>query len=377
MNLTSEQKMLQDTVRKFVKSELEPIAQDIEESGEFPAEIVGKLAEIGLLAILVPDQYGGVAFDTLSFALSLSEISRTSSSTALILLNHNAKVTVPIARFGTEEQKTTYLPRLSEGTLLGAFALLEPESGSDYTGISTTASMDGDSYVLNGKKFLVINGTHAGLFVIVARTAAEGGNDGLSAFLVERDTEGLRVGSTRPMIAMNASGSCDLELKDCRVPASTLLGGENGAETLILETMDLVNIGLAAQALGLCEASLKASLDYSKERVQFGRPISEFEMVQEMLAGIATRTEATRHLILWAAARRDEGAGYRKEAALTKLFATDAAMWATTHAVQVFGGYGYVKDYPVERFMRDAKAIQVFELPNEHLSPIIARELLE
>ena len=220
MNLTSEQKMLQDTVRKFVKSELEPVAQDIEESGEFPVEIVRKLAELGLLAILVPEQYGGVAFDTLSFALSLSEISKTSSSTALILLTHNAKVTVPIARFGKEEQKTTYLPRLSEGALLGAFALLEPESGSDYTNLTTVARKDGNSYILNGSKFLVTNGTHAGLFVVVAKTTSEGGKDGLSAFLIERDTEGLRVDSTRPMIAMNAAGTCDLHLKDCRVKAS-------------------------------------------------------------------------------------------------------------------------------------------------------------
>ena len=377
MNLTSEQKMLQDTIRKFVKSELEPVAQDIEESGEFPVEIVRKLAELGLLAILVPEQYGGVAFDTLSFALSLSEISKTSSSTALILLTHNAKVTVPIARFGKEEQKTTYLPLLSEGALLGAFALLEPESGSDYTNLTTVARKDGDSYILNGSKFLVTNGTHAGLFVVVAKTTSEGGKDGLSAFLIERDTEGLRVDSTRPMIAMNAAGACDLRLKDCRVKASALLGRENGAMELISDVMDLANIGLSAQALGLCEASLKASLDYSKGRVQFGKPICEFEMVQEMLAGIAARTEATRYLVRWAAAQRDEGRKYGKEAALTKLFTTESAMWVTQNAVQVLGGYGYVKDYPVERFMRDAKSIQVLELPNDHLSAFVAKELLE
>jgi alkylation response protein AidB-like acyl-CoA dehydrogenase len=376
MNLTSEQKMLQETVRKFVTNELDPQSTELEEAGAFPAEIVRKLAELGLLALQVPEEYGGVAFDTLCLALTLSELSRSSASTAIVILSHNAKVVLPLVRHGTEDQKTDILPALTEGTRLGAMALLEPASGSDYGTLGTTARKDGNGYVLDGEKFLVTGGSNADLFLVFATTDPESGKDGLSVFLVDRNTDGLSVVESGALIGLNSAGITGLRLENCKVPESSRIGEENQGLRILDDVFELSNIGIGAMALGLCESCLDSGVKYAKERVQFGRTICEFGMIQEMIADMAARTEATRSLVHSVARDRDERGDVRTEASLAKLFATDAAMCVTTRTVQIYGGYGYTKDYPVERFMRDAKALQVLDVPNEHLPAIVTNALL-
>ncbi len=377
MNYTDEQMMLRDMVREFAKNEIEPIAAEIDESGEFPMANIKKMAELGLLGIPFPEEYGGAGMDTVSLALALEEIAKACGSTCLTVAAHISLCATPIYLFGTEEQKRKYLVPLAKGKSLGSFCLTEPGSGSDAGAAKTTAVLKGDHYVLNGSKAYVTNGGVADYFVVFAKTAPEKGVHGISAFIVEKGFEGFVVGKKEDKLGVRASDTRVISIDNCRVPKENLLGKENEGFQQALITLDGGRIGIGAMAVGLAQAAMEKAAAYSKEREAFGQPIGEFQAIRWMLADMATEIYAARLMVHEVAQMRDQGKPYTKEAAMAKLFASEMAMRATKNAIQILGGYGYCKDYPLERYWRDAKLTVIGEGTSEIQRLVISRELLK
>jgi len=377
LNLTEDQKMVQQMAREFATNELEPRAAEIDASGEFPHDSIRKMAELGLLGMIIPEQYGGAGFDFVSLAIAIEEISRGCGSTGVITAVHNSLASWPIANWGTDTQKKRYLPKMATGELLGAFGLTEPNCGSDPASMETKAVLVGDHYTLNGTKRFITNGGAADVFVVFAVTDPTAGHKGISAFIVEKSFPGFSVGKHEELLGLRATANCELIFEDCRVPKDNLLGGVGEGFKVAMGTLDVSRIDIGAQAVGIAQAALDRALVYSQERKQFGRAICEFEMIQEKLALMATSIEAARLLVYNAATQKDSGRKrFSKEAAMCKLFAATTAVEVTKEAVQIHGGYGYSKDYPVERYFRDAKCMEIYEGTSEIQKIIIARQLL-
>ncbi len=376
-SLTEDQKMIQQMARDFATNELEPKAAELDKTGEFPHDSIKKMAELGLLGMVVPEQYGGASFGFISLAIAVEEISRACASTGVITAVHNSLASWPIANWGTEEQKQKYLPRMAAGELLGAFGLTEANCGSDPAGMETKAVLSGDYYILNGSKRFITNGGAADVFIVFAKTDPAAGSRGVTCFIVEKNFPGFSVGKHEDLLGLRATSNCELIFEDCRVPKENVLGEVNQGFKIAMGTLDVSRIDIGAQAVGIAQAALDKALAYSKERKQFGRPICEFEMIQEKLAQMHSRIVAARLLVYNAAYQKEAGKQrFSVESAMAKLFAAETAVYVTKEAVQIFGGYGYTKDYPVERYYRDAKCMEIYEGTSEIQKIVIARGLL-
>ena len=374
--LTNDQKMLQDQVRKFAQAELAPQAPELDKTGEFPWQSLKKMAQLGLLGVIVPEQYGGSGFDFVSLAIAIEEISRACASTGVIVAVNNSLTAYPIMQFGSEDQKKKYLPPLCNGEKIGAFGLTEPNAGSDVAAMESSARLEGDHYVLNGTKRFITNGGEAGIFIVFAYTNREMKHKGISTFLVERDTPGFSLGKHEDLMGIRATANCELIFEDVKVPKENLLGKEGDGFKICMNTLDVSRIDIGAQAVGIAQAALDEAIKYSKERKAFGQPISNFEMIQSMIAEMATEIQAARLLVHYAGHCKDKGMQrFSKESAMSKFYASEIAVDVARKAVQVHGGYGYSKDYPVERLYRDAKILELYEGTSEVQKIVIAREL--
>jgi acyl-CoA dehydrogenase len=374
--LTEEQEMMRRMVRDFAEKEITPYLESMDEGDQFPREVIRRMGEVGLMGIPIPEAYGGAGADFLSYILALEEISKVSATVGVILAVHTSVGTMPILKYGTEEQKQTYVPRMARGEYLGAFALTEPQAGSDAARIRTQARRVGDRYVLSGNKVFITNAGEADVYVVFAVTDPDKGTKGISAFIVEKDTPGLTIGKKEKKMGMGGSNTSSLIFEEMEVPVTQRLGAEGQGYEVALSNLAGGRIGIAAQALGIATAAYQAALHYAKERKQFGNTISRLQAIQFKLADMATEIEAARLLTYRAAVLREEGANCKKEASMAKMFASDVAMRVTTEAVQVFGGYGYTREYPVERLFRDAKVTQIYEGANEIQRLVIANEVL-
>lgn len=375
LRFTEEQEMMRQMVRNFAENE---VAKEVEamKANQFPHQSIQKMGELGLMGIPIPEQYGGSGMDIVSYIIALHEISRISATLGVILSVHTTLGTMPILQYGTEEQKEAYVPKLASGEYIGAFALTEPQAGSDAGNLSLRAEKKGDHYVLNGSKIFITNGLEADVFITFARTSKEAGSKGISAFVIEKDTPGFTIGKNENKMGLHGSSTVSLIFEDCIVPASQLLGKENEGFKIAMTNLNAGRIGIAAQGLGLAEASLEKAIAYAKEREQFGKPIAHQQGISFKLADMATETEAAKLLVYRAANNLQNGTITPKEASMAKLFATTTARKNSIEAVQVFGGYGYTKDYDVERYFRDAKVTEIYEGTNEIQRIVIAKNLL-
>jgi alkylation response protein AidB-like acyl-CoA dehydrogenase len=374
-HLTEEQEMLRAMAREFADGEIAPIAAAMDEKGCIPQDLRKKLRDQNFFSLLIPEEYGGAGVDQVAYAVILEELSRASAAVAITVSVHNSVGAAPIQVFGTEAQKKKWLPLLAREAL-GAFALTEPGSGSDAAALITKADRQGDHYVLNGTKTFITNGAHADLFLVMARTSKEQKHRGITAFLIERDRPGLRVGKTIHKMGLLASDTTELMLEECRVPVENRLGDEGHGFRVAMQALDGGRIGVAAQALGIAQASLDASARYAKERVQFDRTIAEFQAVQWMIADMATEIEAARLLMLRAAWLKDNGLPCGPQASMAKLLASRMARVSADYAVQIHGGYGYTKEFAVERYYRDAKVTELYEGTSEIQRIVIAGSIL-
>jgi butyryl-CoA dehydrogenase len=368
--------MVQDMVRKLADEHIRPRAAHYDESREFPWDNFKQLAELGLMGVTVPEEYGGAGMDTLAYVLVIEELSRACASTGVITAVQNSLGEYPILKFGTEEQKKKYLPQMASGEKVAAYALTEPGSGSDAASMKTTCRLEGDHWVLNGQKNWITNSTAAELFIVYASKDVALGHKGICCFIVEKSYEGFSVGKHEETMGVRASGTCPLAFDSVKVPKENLLGEEGKGFTIAMAALDTGRVGIAAQAVGIAQGCLDEALRYSKEREQFGRPISHFQLVQEMLVNMAVKVEAARLLMYRAAKKRDSGGKFTKEASMAKLYASQVAVENALDAIQVHGGYGYSKEYPVERFLRDAKVTQIYEGTSEVQKLVIAKALL-
>jgi butyryl-CoA dehydrogenase len=375
--LTETQVMIRDLCRQIAEEKIKPIREQYDESGEFPWEIVKVFAEADLCGLYIEEAYGGMGGGVMDLSIAVEELSKVCSGIALALAA-TALGTFPIILFGTDEQKRKHLPRIASGQSLAAFGLTEANAGSDAAGIQTTAVLDGDHYVLNGTKQWITNGGEAQIYTVIAMTNKAKGTRGATAFIVERDTPGFTFGKKENKMGIRASATRELVFQDCRVPRANVLGKEGMGFIVAMKTLDNSRPGVAAQALGIAAGALEEALAYSRQRHQFGKPISAFQGVQFMLADMATQVEAARTLVYAAARYIDSGAkDISKLSAMCKLFASDTAMRVTTDAVQIFGGYGYMREYPVEKMMRDAKITQIYEGTNQIQREVIALALIK
>ena len=365
--LTEEQNLIRDMVRSFAETEVAPSAALRDEEESFDRELMfDKLAELGLTGIVFPEEYGGAGSDYLSYAIAVEELSRVCASTGVTLSAHLSLCANPIYLFGTEEQKQKYLTPLATGEKMGAFGLTEPAAGSDAGGTKTTAMREGKDWILNGTKIFITNGGEAETYVVTARTDKEAKkHHGISAFIVEKDTPGFSFGKKEQKMGIRSSPTMELVFENCTIPAENLLGEEGEGFKVAMKTLDGGRIGIAAQALGIAQGALDEAVRYAKERKQFDVPISKFQGVQFQLADMATQTSAARFLVYNAAYRASAGLSYSQESAMAKLMASETAMRVTTQAVQILGGYGYTREYPVERMMRDAKITEIYEGTSE------------
>ncbi|WP_242270071.1 acyl-CoA dehydrogenase AcdA [Bacillus cereus group sp. BfR-BA-01408] len=373
--LSEEHEMIRKMVRDFAKNEVAPTAAERDEEERFDRALFDQMAELGLTGIPWPEEYGGIGSDYLAYVIAIEELSRVCASTGVTLSAHTSLAGWPIFKFGTEEQKQTFLRPMAEGKKIGAYGLTEPGSGSDAGGMKTIAKRDGDHYVLNGSKIFITNGGIADIYVVFALTDPESKQRGTSAFIVESDTPGFSVGKKESKLGIRSSPTTEIMFEDCRIPVENLLGEEGQGFKIAMQTLDGGRNGIAAQAVGIAQGALDASVEYARERHQFGKPIAVQQGIGFKLANMATDVEAARLLTYQAAWLESEGLPYGKESAMSKVFAGDAAMKVTTEAVQVFGGYGYTKDYPVERYMRDAKITQIYEGTQEIQRLVISRML--
>ncbi|MHB1400360.1 MAG: acyl-CoA dehydrogenase [Trichloromonadaceae bacterium] len=375
--LTDEHKLMRQMVREFSEAEIAPGVAERDDEERFDRALMyDKLGELGLTGIVFPEEYGGAGADYISYAIAVEELSRVCASTGVTLSAHLSLCANPIFLFGTEEQKEQYLKPLAEGSKLGAFGLTENSAGSDAGGTKTTAVRDGQEWVLNGSKVFITNGGDAETYIVLARTDKEAKkHHGISAFIVEKGTPGFGFGKKERKLGIRSSPTMELVFENCRIPAENLLGQEGEGFKVAMKTLDGGRIGIAAQALGIAQGAFEAALNYAKERKQFNQAISGFQGIQFKLADMATEIEAARMLVYQAAYRASAGLAYGQQSAMAKLFASDVAMKVTTEAVQIFGGYGYTREFPVERMMRDAKITQIYEGTNEVQRVVIGAAL--
>ena len=374
-HLTKEQQLVRKMYREFAENEVKPLAAEIDEEERFPTETVEKMAKLGMFGIYFPKQYGGAGGDVLSYAMCVEELAKVCGTTAVIVSAHTSLCCAPIFEHGTEEQKMKYLPDLLSGKKLGAFGLTEPNAGTDASGQQTTAVLEGDHYVLNGSKCFITNGNVADTFVVFAMTDKTKGNHGISAFIVEKDFPGFSQGKHEKKMGIRGSSTCDLIFEDCIVPKENLLGKEGQGFKIAMQTLDGGRIGIASQALGIGEGAVEEAIKYTKERVQFKKRLSQFQNTQFQLADMHTRMQAAQFLVYSAAMKKQNHEKYSMDAAMAKLFAAEAASDVTRRAVQLFGGYGYTREYPVERMMRDAKITEIYEGTSEVQRMVIASNL--
>ena len=370
--LDEEHLELQASFKEFAENEIKPLAKEIDETERFPLESVKKMAEMGMMGLPIPEEYGGSGTDQLGYVLEIEELAKACATTAIIVSAHTSLCCWPILKFGTEEQKQKYLVPLARGEKLGAFALTEPSAGTDASMQKSTAVLDGDSYVLNGSKIFITNAGAADVFIVFAMTDKEQGTRGISAFIVERDMPGFSMSKPENKMGLRASSTCELIFDNVRIPKENLLGQEGKGFKIAMATLDGGRIGVAAQATGIAQGAIDEAVKYTTERIQFGRRISQFQNTQFTLADMQTKTDAARLLVWRAAAAEQDGLPYTAPAAMAKLFAAETASYVTNRAVQLFGGYGYSKDYPVERMMRDAKVTEIYEGTSEVQKMVIS-----
>jgi len=376
IEFTEEQRLIIDTARDFARKELEPNVQRWDEEEHFPREAVLMLGELGFLGMMIPEEYGGSGLSTLTYILALEEISKVDPSIAVTMSVHNSLPTSMLKDYGTEEQKRKFLVPMARGEKIGAFALSEPGAGSDAASVRTAARKIDGGYVITGTKVFITNGGTGDLFLVFARTGAAEGAHGISSFIVEKEREGFKVGKKERKMGLRSSNTAELIFEDMFVPEENLLGSEGEGFILAMKGLDNGRLGIAAQALGIADRCLEESIAYSKERQQFGRPIAAFQAVQFHLADMAMKIEASRTLLYATAIKKDRGEVVTKEAAMAKLFASETAMETATKAVQIHGGNGYMKEYAVERFFRDAKVTEIYEGTSEVQRIVIAKRLL-
>ena len=372
LKLDKEHLLLQQMYRAFAENEVEPVAADVDATEEVPMENVKKMAKYGFFGIPFPKEYGGQGADYLAYAMAVEELSKKCATTGVIVSAHTSLCCAPIYENGTEEQKKKYLPDLLAGKKFGAFGLTEPGAGTDASGQRTTAVLDGDEYVLNGSKIFITNAGFADVFIVIAMTDRSKGNHGISAFIVERGTPGFTVGEPEDKMGIRGSSTCELIFEDCRIPKENLLGREGKGFAIAMKTLDGGRIGIASQALGIAEGAIDETVKYTTERKQFGRRISQFQNTQFELADMKTTAEAAQLLVYRAADAKGVGLPYGHFAAMAKLFAADAASDITRRCLQLFGGYGYTRDYPIERMMRDAKITEIYEGTSEVMKMVVS-----
>jgi butyryl-CoA dehydrogenase len=375
-DLSEEHRLVQSTVREWATSRLLPLAAEMDRAGRYPSELIRELGEMGLMGVFIPEAYGGGGMDAVSYCIVIEEIARAEAALSAVVSVNNSLDCYPIFAFGTEQQKRTYLTELARGRKIGCYCLTEPTAGSDAASLQATARDTGDHWVLNGTKIFVTNGVEADVLIVYARSDASSGSGGISAFIAERGDPGLAVGKVEHKLGIRASSTCEIVLEDCRLPKDRLLGERGKGLHIALAALDGGRIGIASQALGIARAAMEDAVAYAKERRQFGRQIADFQATQWKIADMATRIQAGRLLTYRAAWIRDQGRRHTREAAVAKLFASETAMWAATQAVQIYGGYGYIQDYPVERHFRDAKITEIYEGTSEVQRMVIARQLL-
>lgn len=376
-SLTKEQEFVKQMVREFAENEVKPIAAEIDVTERFPMENVEKMARYHMMGIPFSTEFGGAGGDSISYAITVEELSRVCGTTGVIVSAHTSLCAAPIDAFGTPAQKEKYLVPLAKGEKIGAFGLTEPNAGTDASGQQTTAYLDGDNYILNGSKIFITNGGVADTFVVFAMTDKSQGTRGISAFIVEKDFPGFSIGKVEEKLGIRASSTTELVFENCIVPKENLLGKEGKGFGIAMKTLDGGRIGIAAQALGIAQGALDEAVAYMKERKQFGKPLAAFQGLQWMVAEMDVKVEAARLLVYKAAYRKDNKLPYTVDAARAKLFASEVAMEVTTKAVQIFGGYGYTKEYPVERMMRDAKITEIYEGTSEVQRMVIAGNILK
>lgn len=375
--LNEDQEILQKVVREFAHKKIAPKAAEYDRTEEFPWDNITVMADLDLLGIPIPEKFGGAGLDTVSYMLTIEEISKACAATGAILAVHTSAGTMPILLFGTEEQKQKYLPALASGKKIGAFALTEPGAGSDASRVATTAVRDGDFYILNGTKCFITNGGAAEIYTIFASMDKTKGTKGITAFIVEKGTPGFSIGKKEKKMGIRASSTTELIFENCRIPAENKLGEEGKGFKIAMMVLDGARIGIGSQALGIAQAAYEESLQYAKVREQFGKPIANLQAVSFMLADMAIQIEAARQLVYHTATLKDQGLSYGKEAAMAKTFASDTAVAVALNAIQIMGGYGYSREYAVERLFRDAKITQIYEGTNQIQRVVIASHILK
>ena len=364
-------------IREFAEKEVKPLAAEVDELERFPIETVRKMGPLGIMGIPIPVEYGGAGGDNVLYTMAVEELSRHCATTGVIVSAHTSLCCAPILEHGTEEQKKKYLPKLATGEWIGAFGLTEPNAGTDASAQQTFAVKEGDHYVLNGSKIFITNAEYADVYIIMAMTDKSQGTRGISAFIVEKNFPGFSVGKKEKKMGIRGSATCELIMENCIVPAENLLGKEGQGFKIAMHTLDGGRIGIASQALGIAQGAMDETVRYTKERKQFGRPLCKFQNMQFQLADMQTRIEASRLLVRKAAWKKDRKDNYSADAAMAKLFAAETAMEMTTKAVQYHGGYGYTREYPVERMMRDAKITEIYEGTSEVQRMVIAGKLFK
>jgi butyryl-CoA dehydrogenase len=377
VRLSEEHELLRETVRRFAEEVVAPRAKEIDATGEFPLEFFRRAGELGLAGVAVPEAYGGAGMDSLAYCLVIEEISRACATSGVILSVNNSLVCDPLLRYGSEEQKQRLLAPLARGEKLGCFALTEPGAGSDAASLRTTAVRDGEDYLLNGNKVFITNGTHADLAIVFATVDPARGHRGITAFVVPTDASGFGRGAHEYKLGVNASGTTELSFADCRVPAADRLGEEGEGFKIAMTTLDGGRVGISAQAVGIARAAFEDAMAYARERQQFGKPIAEFQAIQFYLADMATELDAGRLLTWKAAWAKDHRKRYTLEAAQAKLFTSEMAQRVTNKALQIHGGYGYTKEYNVERYFRDARITEIYEGTSEIQKLVIAGQILD
>lgn len=377
-NLSEDQELMRESAVEFAQKRLFPIAEELDEKGATPPELLKEIGELGYLGLMAPEEFGGLGCDTLSYALVIEEIAKACAGISIAISVHNSLVIKAIEKYGTDAQKQEYLPKLATGEIIGAYSLSEPNAGTDAGSLSCRAIADGDNYIFNGTKSWVSTAMHAGIFIVFALTDPEKGSRGISAIIVEKDTEGMSLGANEKKMGMKCSDTRELSFMDAKVPKANLLGKENEGFKIALSLLDNGRIGIAAQALGIAQAAFDEALKYSKERQQFGKPLAAFQAIQFKLADMATKIDAARLMVYRAAVLKDlEERKYSRQISMAKLFASEVANFVANEAVQIHGGYGYVKEYPVERYFRDARVTEIYEGTSEAQRMVISRDLLK
>ena len=376
-SLTKEHELFLQMIRTFAEKEVKPLAAEVDEQERFPIETVQKMAKLGIMGIPFPSEYGGANGDNILYSMAVEELSKYCATTGVIVSAHTSLCAAPIFEHGTEDQKRKYLPNLCSGEWIGAFGLTEPNAGTDASAQQTTAIVDGDAFILNGSKIFITNAVYAHVYIVMAMTDKSKGTRGISAFIVERDTPGFSIGKKEKKMGIRGSATCELVFENCRIPKENLLGKLGGGFGIAMKTLDGGRIGIASQALGIAQGAMDETLKYIKERKQFGKQIGQFQNTQFQLADLDTKIEASRLLVRVAAFKKDHKLPYAVDAARAKLFSSETAMEVTNKAIQFHGGYGYTREYPVERMMGDAKITEIYEGTSEVQRMVIAAHLMK